>query len=281
MPNDRATNGPPQAKSGGLSAIPKPVLYGGAALAAFVLYRVYKSRQAAAASGASSATDTGTPTDTSGSVPGLGSLVGGLQGGTSAGAGGAPGLGISTASGTTDSSLGGWIAAAENQFSALGIDPVTGQQALFNYVNGQALSSQQTGILDQIFKQNGYPSSDLLPVFGTIPNPTPTLPVAAPPTTNPVPPTVGKIIDSKSIRPPAPQTAALSAIQTFVNDVYKNIRAGTVKNPANERLAEADVKSGLAALPVGFTAPTGYTLGANRFLTPVPAKPPAKVPAKK
>jgi hypothetical protein len=283
MPNDRATNGPPQAKSGGLSSIPKPVLIGGAALAAFVLYRVWKSRQAAAAAGgASSATDTGTPTDTSGSVPGLGSLVGGLQGGTSVGSGGAPGLGISTASGTTDSSLGGWIAAAENQFSALGIDPVTGQQALFNYVNGQALSQQQTGILDQIFKQNGYPSSDLLPVFGTIPNPTPTLPVTPPAVGGGQNGgTIGKIIDSQSTRPPAPQTAALSAIQQFVNDVYKNIHAGTVKNPANERLAEADVKSGLAALPVGFTAPTGYTLGANRFLTPVPAKPPAKVPAKK
>jgi hypothetical protein len=281
MPNDRATNGPPQAKTGGLSAIPKPVLIGGAALAAFVLYRVWKSRQAAAAAGgASSATDTGTPTDTSGSVPGLGSLVGGLQGGTSVGSGGAPGLGIATGSGTTDSGLAAWIAAAENQFSSLGIDPVTGQQALFNYVNGQALTQQQTGILDQIFKQNGYPSTDLLPVFGTIPNPTPTTPVLGPPTTNPTPAPISKIIDSKSI-PPTPQSNALSAIQTFVNDVYKNIRAGTVKNPANERIAEADVKSGLAALPVGFTAPTGYTLGANRFLSPVPAKPPAKVPAKK
>jgi hypothetical protein len=120
-----------------------------------------------------------------------------------------------------------------------------------------------------------------LPVFGTIPNPTPvasTPPVTAPGASSTPP---GKVIDSKSINVPAPQGAALSAIQTFVNDVYKNIRAGTVKNPANERLAEADVKSGLAALPVGFTAPTGYTLGANRFLSPVPAKPPAKVPAKK
>jgi hypothetical protein len=280
MPNDRTTNGPPQAGGGGaLSRIPKPVLYGGGALAAYILYRVYKSRQAAAASGASSATDTGTPTDTSGSVPGLGSLVGGLQGGTSVGSGGAPGLGISTASGTTDSSLAGWIAAAENQFSALGIDPVTGQQALFNYVNGQALTSQQTGILDQIFKQNGYPSSDLLPVFGTIPNPTPTTPVLGPPTTNTPPLNSIKPIPGSPANPP--QAKALTAIQTFVNDVYKNIRAGTVKNPANERIAEADVKSGLAALPVGFTAPTGYTLGANRFLSPVPAKPPAKVPAKK
>jgi hypothetical protein len=279
MPNDRTTNGPPQAGGSPLSRIPKPVLYGGAALVAFVLYRVYKSRQAAAASGgASSATDTGTPTDTSGSVPGLGSLVGGLQGGSSVGAGGAPGLGIATGSGTTDSSLAAWIAAAENQFSALGVDPVTGQQALFNYVNGQALTSQQTGILDQIFKQNGYPSLDLLPVFGTIPNPTPV--ATAPPVTTPGASSTGKVIDSKTTAP-TPQSNALSAIQTFVNDVYKNIRAGTVKNPANERIAEADVKSGLAALPVGFTAPAGYTLGANRFLSPVPAKPPVKVPAKK
>jgi hypothetical protein len=276
MPSDRTINGPPQAGGGGaLSRIPKPVLYGGGAIAAYVLYRVYKNHQASAAATAATATDAGTPTDTSGSVPGLGSLVGGLQGGTSAGSGGAPGLGISTSSGTTDSSLGGWIAAAENQFAALGVDPVAGQQALYNYVNGQPLTSQQTGILDQIFKQNGYPSSDLLPVFGTIPNPTPTVP------TVPVSTTTGTVITSTS-NPPSVGTTqgkALSVIQQFVNDVYKNIRAGTVKNPANQRIAEADVKSGLASLPVGFTAPTGYTLGANRFLTPIPAK--APVAAKK
>ena len=64
------------------------------------------------------------------------------------------------------------------------------------------------------------------------------------------------------------ETKPLSAVQTFVNNVYANIRKGTVKTPANQAIAEDYVKTGAASLPVGFNAPTGYTLNpSTRILT--------------
>ena len=236
MAND-AKLGPPQA--GGPKPVVKYALIGGALILAYILYKRY----AAGATTASSGT-----TDTTSAPP------------TSFAVDPSTGVPINPTTGqdfgqiaSAAPSLSSWTSAAYNALLGQGADPGTSSNALYNYTNGLPLTVTQGGLIDKALGAVCMAPGDLLPFNPSDPIITPT-----------------PILGGSGQPPQAPPVVAKlpNALQTFVNDVYANIHAGTVKNPANVKLAEADVKSGKAALPTGFTAPAGYVLNpSTRILT--------------
>lgn len=237
MAADRAS-GPPQA-GGGPSPMVKYALIGGALIVAYILYSRYKG------SGASASTI---------SPSGLASTPGPYQYDPSSGQvidtqTGLPVLTSQPTNGTND--LTNWVSAAFKAVVGAGVDPGAASGALYNYTNGNPLTAAQGGIIDKALGLVGMAPGDQLP-FNPTPAPTP------PGGTGTLPPA----------SPPGAIAKLPNAIQDFVNKVYANIHAGTVKTPANMTKAEAYVKSGQASLPQGFTAPKGYTLNpGTRILT--------------
>lgn len=235
MAND-AKLGPPQA--GGPSPVVKYALIAGGLIVAYILYSRYKSGNTlgAGTTATTSAPPTSFAVDPSTGVP-INPTTGQDFG--------------QIASATP--SLSQWTTAAYNALLAGGADAGASSNALYNYTNGLPLNTAQGGLIDKALGGVGMPPGDLLPFNPTLPQATAT-------------PILGGTVQP----PQAPPIVAKlpNALQTFVNDVYANIHAGTVKNPANVKIAEADVKAGKASLPVGFTAPSGYVLNpSTRLLT--------------
>lgn len=235
--------GPPQAS--GPKPIVKYALIGGGLIVAYLLYKRYQSSGGIGAGTA--ATTTAAP-------------------GTSFAVDPSTGVPINPTTGqdfgqiaSASPSIGTWTSSAYNALVGAGVDPGAASGALYNYTNGTQLDSTQGGIIDRALGLVGQAPGDSLPF-----NPLP--PVITPPIVKAPTPTGGPPAVSKTV----------TALQQFVNDVYANmhnpLKAKSV-NPANAALAEADVKKGLAALPVGYTAPSGYVLNpATRLLSPAPVK---------
>jgi hypothetical protein len=237
-------NGAPTA-GGGRPAWQKWALIGGVALLAYYLYSKYQANQAAnstASGGASTPNiagtqsldpNTGQPLETYAIDPNTGLPINPSTG---------QDFGVSQL-GSASAALGTWITNAYAAATSAGAAPGLTNQALYDYTNGNPLSNAEAGVINTIEGKIGLPPGGLYPFEGTV----------APATTS------------------APSTSTtLSAIQQYVNTIYSEIHARTGPKPtaSQKALAEADVKSGKASLPSGFTAPAGYTLNpSTRILT--------------
>lgn len=244
MANDTKL-GPPQA--GGPKPVVKYALVAGGLILAYILYKKY--------AGSSSSTlgsgTTGTTTGTSSIDPNTGLPTSSYAVDPVTGVPINPSTGQDFGQiGSASGSLSQWITSATTAGNTLGIDPGLVSQALYNYTNGLSLSNAQGGILDKIFGSVGAAPGNALPF-----NPAPASSTST---------STGSTAGTSTNK-------TISAVQQFVNNVYANMHNPlTAKNvnPANAALAEADVKKGLAALPVGYTAPAGYVLNpSTRILT--------------
>lgn len=232
MANDPA-RGAPQ-PGGGQKPIVKYALIGGALILAYVLYSRYKNGSSSLGTGT---TDTTTaPQGTSFAIdPNTGVPINPTTGQDFG------------AIGSTGGTLASWTTSAYNALIGQGADPGAVSNALYNYTNGLPLTSAQGGLVDSALGLVGQAPGDLLPF-----NPAPAAATTTPAT--------------------APTTSPVSAVQQFVNSIYAGIHAGGKLLPtaAQQKLAEADVKSGKAKLPQGFTAPKGFVLNpSTRLLSPV------------
>lgn len=169
MANDPSA-GPPQPSGGGpLSSIPRPVLIGGIGVAVVVGYLWWHGRNASSATN----TDTISPSVAPNIDPSTGGLIDPQTG-----------LPYLTSQGSAASStvtLQGWAAAAAAALKGAGYAPALIEQALYDFTNGNPLTNAEGGVIDKALGLVGQPPN-LLPFFGTIPNPPGTPPK---PTTTP------------------------------------------------------------------------------------------------
>ena len=252
-----AANGAPTV--GGRPAWQKWALIGGVAILAYYLYTRYEANQAnTAATGTSGSGTTTSPTVGSSSIdPTTGQPITSFAVDPNTGVPINPATGQDfglTQIGSASSALGAWVTNAYAAATGNGVDATLANQTLYDYTNGNPLTTAEQGVLDTIFGKVGQAPGNLLPSGnGTVTTTTSS--------------TAG-ITGAPGPNPGGVTEPALTAVQNFVNNVYKNIRAGTVKTPANEAIAENYVKSGAAYLPSGFTAPAGYQLNpSTRILT--------------
>jgi hypothetical protein len=88
----------------------------------------------------------------------------------------------------SQATLQGWVTSAEAAAKSMGLNPAAVEKALYDFTNGNALDTREEATLEKILGKVGQPP-DLLPFFGTIPNPPRTVkkppPVKAKPVTHP------------------------------------------------------------------------------------------------
>lgn len=177
---DRAA-GAPQAKGSGsgrqLFGMPLWMVGGGVGIVVVILY--LRRRSAAGNAGAASGALTG------GATPVIDSATGGLIDPNT----GLPYISSQTSSASGTQTLSGWITAAQAALKNSGYSPALIEQALYDFTNGNTLTTQEAGAINAALGQVGSPPN-LLPFLGNIPNPHPPAPVPVP---KPVPKPVTKV----------------------------------------------------------------------------------------
>lgn len=169
----------------GIGKVPKGWIIAVGAISVGVLgYAWYKHKQSSASSGTASTGTTptastgdpfppdgtvGDPTDPNSTDPATGLTYGDEQQGSygfgfgGTGYGGFGGYGGGTGGGTGGGGGGGfttngqWAQQAEADLGNIGVDPVALAAALGKYLTGQALTSDQQGLVDQAIALEGYP----------------------------------------------------------------------------------------------------------------------------
>lgn len=245
---DDAKYGKPTAGGGGLDWGNPWVKYGTIAAGALLVYWLWKRRQGAAQNQLPAITGTDQATPSIDPNTGLPTQSFAVNPVTGLPINPATGLDFSQI-GSASNSLGQWITAAYNAIVGAGASPTAADQALYDLMQGNTLTTTEQHLIDIAQKAAGAPPGGVWNTGNTTGTTTP---------------------------PPPPTAKPLSLMQQYVNAVYAYLHRNTktYKGPiftaAQIQLAKQDVKSGQAALPAGFTAPAGYTLNpTTRILTPI------------
>jgi hypothetical protein len=264
----------PDAQTGG---IPRWVIYAGGAAALVGLYLWYRNNQANAA-----ATATGT---SGGAVaPVVDPSTGGLIDPNT----GLPYIGTQPPPPTDNS---GWLLSAEQAAAHLGYAPGLVDQALYNFLNGNALNAAQSGVINTLLGKVGYPPIQV-PFLGTPPatTPTPKPPVKPPKVKLPIVknPNPRGLVPLPTLWPGGPILwAPPNVLRTYFPGVAQHpTPAANPPKPEPQLLPTpaaasfiSQVLAGRAPLPKGIATPAGYTLNpTTRFLRKTPARPAVRVP---
>lgn len=249
-----AADSAPQAEgSSGGTIFGIPYLYAGLGVAGVILVILYLRRQSG---GGASQPLSGSPVvDANTGLPVQGVAIDPNTGtpiDPATGLGYLSGLGGGGATNT----LAGWITAAENGLKGLGYAPSLISQALYDYTNGNQLSTAEAGVIDKALGTVGYPPN-LLPFFGPVPS--------------------GNVPNHPIVTTPKPTTIPQS-LQNAADNLRRQVGKTAAKGAPPKKIADTvlvSILKGRTKLPSGVVAPAGYKLGKDGYLAPV------KVPAKK